>query len=244
MEGKATFLDEIIKDLKTMDIVNIIGKVGTGKSSLTMNIIKNVVMNSNKNVAMFSLGTTSVSLIPLLIKMKINKLNIFINKTDFEKDKEIDEETSKGFFYLYDGASVTIEKIKQQVDSLIKELKRRGQKLDFILIDYLQLTYTLNLPVDTNFNKIAEENINKIREIAVNYNIPIILVTMLSDNEKKEIEQNKIIKENSDIVIELERQKDNSQITIINSKNKTEIINCKFDKNLCEFIQKKEDNNE
>lgn len=237
MEEKATFLDEIIKDLKTTDIVNVIGKVGTGKSSLTMNIIKNVVMNSNKNVAMFSLGTTSVSLIPLLIKMKINKLNIFINKTDFEKDKEIDEETSKGFFYLYDGASVTIEKIKQQVDSLIKELKRRGQKLDFILIDYLQLTYTLNLPVDTNFNKIAEENIKKLKEIAEIYNIPIILVTILSDNDKKRCEQRKIIKDNSDIVMEIKREEDNSQIEITNSKNKTEIVNCKFNKNLCDFME-------
>ena len=239
MEEKATFLDEIIKDLKTTDIVNIIGKVGTGKSSLAMNIIKNVVMNSNKNVAMFSLGTTSVSLIPLLIKMKTNKLNIFMNKTDFEKDKEIDEETSKGFFYLYDGVSVTMEKIKQQVDSLIEELKKRGQKLDFILIDYLQLTYPLNLSVDTNFNKIAEENIKKVKELAEHYNIPIILVTMLSDNEKKEIEQKKIIKDNSDIVMEIKRQKDNSQIKITNSKNKTEIINCKFNKNSCEFIEVK-----
>ncbi|MBR6980824.1 MAG: hypothetical protein IKH88_13440, partial [Prevotella sp.] len=76
------------------------------------------------------------------------------------------------------------------------------------------------------------------------YNIPIILVTMLSDNEKKELEQKKIIKDNSDIVMEIKRQKDNSQIKITNSKNKTEIINCKFNKKLCEFIQKKEDNNE
>ena len=239
MEEKATFLDGIIKDLKTMDIVNIIGMVGTGKSSLVMNIIKNVVMNRNKNVAMFSLGTTSVSLIPLLIKMKTNKLNIFINKTDFDKDKEIDEETSKGFFYLYDGVSVTMEKIKQQVDSLIEELKKRGQKLDFILIDYLQLTYPLNLSVDTNFNKIAEENIKKVKELAEHYNIPIILVTMLNDNEKKEIEQKKIIKDNSDIVMEIKREEDNSQIEITNSKNKTEIVNCKFDKNSCEFIEVK-----
>lgn len=263
MEEKATFLDGIIKDLKTTDIVNIIGKVGTGKSSLAMNIIKNVVMNRNKNVAMFSLGTTSVSLIPLLIKMKTNKLNIFINKTDFDKDKEIDEETSKGFFYLYDGVSVTMEKIKQQVDSLIEELKKRKQKLDFILIDYLQLTYPSidSLYIDTedkkgkklredydvlikkfastNLNEIMETNIKKLKEIAENYNIPIILVTMLSNNDEKRDKQRNIIKDNSDIVIEIERQKDNSQIEITNSKNKTEIINCKFDKNSCEFIEVK-----
>ena len=236
---ESNFLDEIIKSLKAADILNITGKVGTGKSSLAINIIKNIVINSNKNVAMFSLGTTSLSLIPLLIKMKINKLNVFINRTDFDKNKEIEEETSKGFFYLYDGAGVTIEKIKQQIGSLIEELKKRKQKLDFILIDYLQLTYTLNLPVDTNFNKIAEENIKKIKELAEHYNIPIILVTMLSDNDKKKDEQRKIIKDNSDIVMEIKREEDNSQIEITNSKNKTEIINCKFDKNSCEFIEVK-----
>ncbi len=234
---ESNFLDEIIKSLKAADILNITGKVGTGKSSLAINIIKNIVINSNKNVAMFSLGTTSVSLIPLLIKMKTNKLNVFINRTDFDKNKEIEEETSKGFFYLYDGAGVTIEKIKQQIGSLIEELKKRKQNLDFILIDYLQLTYTLNLPVDTNFNKIAEENIKKIKELAEHYNIPIILVTMLSDNDKKRDEQRKIIKDNSDIVMGIKREEDNSQIEITNSKNKTEIINCKFDKNSCEFIE-------
>lgn len=240
MEEKTTFLDKIIKDLKTTDIVNIIGKVGTGKSSLAMNIIKNVVMNSNKNVAMFSLGTTSVSLIPLLIKMKTNKLNIFINKTDFEKDKNIKEmmkeKTSSGFFYLYEGG-LTIKKLKLEIDNLSEKLKKHEKQIDLIFIDYLQLTYPLNLSVDTNFNEIAEENIKKLKDIAENYNIPIILVMMLSDNKEQENEQKKVIKENSDIVIEIEREKDFSQIEITNSKNNTRIISCKFDNTLCEFIE-------
>lgn len=237
MKEKNAFLDEIIKDLKPADILNIIGRVGTGKSSLAINIIKNIVVSSNKNIAMFSLGTTSVSLIPLLMKMKSNKLNVFINQSDFEKTPGIDEKTSKGFFYLYDGASVPTEKIKQQIDSLVEELKKREQKLNLILIDYLQLTYPLNSSFDTNYNEVAEENIKKIRGIAENYNIPIILITILSDNEKKEIRQRKTIKENSDIVMEVERQENNSQIKINDSKNKTEIVNCKFDKNSCEFIE-------
>lgn len=237
MEEKATFLYEIIKDLKTMDIVNIIGKVGTGKSSLAMNIIKNVVMNSNKNVAMFSLESFSVGLVSLITQMKSKNLNAFINKTDFEKNPEIEEKTSKCFFYMYDGVSVTMEKIKQQVDSLIEELKKRKQKLNLVFIDYLQLTYPLNLPVDTNFEEVAEENIKKLKEIAESYNIPIILVTILSDNDKKRDEQRKIIKDNSDIVLEIEKQEDISQIEITNSKNKTKIINCKFNKNLCDFME-------
>ena len=264
----SNFLDEIIKSLKATDILNIIGKVGTGKSSLAINIIKNVVINSNKNVAIFSLETASVSLIPLLIKMKINKLNIFINKSDFEKNPEINEKRSKGFFFLHDGENIKTEKIKSQIDNLIEGLKKREQKLDLIVIDYLQLTYpsTDNLYIDmedkkgkklredydvlikqfaeTNLTEVMETNIKKLKEIAENYNIPIIVITMLSDNKEQENEQKKVIKENSYIVMEIERQKDNSQIEITNSKNKTKIINCKFDKNSCEFIQKKEDNNE
>ena len=89
-----------------------------------------------------------------------------------------------------------------------------------------------------------ETNIKKLKEISENYNIPIILVTMLSNNDEKRDEQRKIIKDNLDIVLEIKKQEDISQIEITNSKNKTEIINCKFDKKLCEFIQKKEDNNE
>ena len=51
------------------------------------------------------------------------------------------------------------------------------------------------------------------------------------------IEQRKVIKENSDIVMEIKRNKENSQIEITNSKNNTKIINCKFDKISCEFIE-------
>lgn len=263
MEEKATFLDEMIKDFKAKDIINIIGKVGNGKTSLAVNIIKNIVMDSNKNVAIFSLETTSVSLLSLITEMKNKGLNVFINKTDFEKDKEIDEETSKGFFYIYDGKSVKIGKIKSQIDNLIEELKKRKQKLDLILIDYLQLTYPSidNLYIDTedkkgkilkenydvlikqfaniNLNEVMETNIKKLKEISENYNIPIILVTMLSNNDEKRDEQRKIIKDNSDIVLEIKKQEDISQIEITNSKNKTEIINCKFDKNSCEFIETK-----
>lgn len=257
----SNFLDEIIKSLKAADILNITGKVGTGKSSLAINIIKNMILNNNKNVAMFSLESFSVSLLSLMTEMKNEGLNVFVNKTDFEKNTEIEEETSKVFFYIYDGESVKTGKIKSQIDNLIEELKKRKQKLDLVLIDYLQLTYPSidSLYIDTedkkgkklredydvlikqfantNLNEIMETNIKQIKEIAENYNIPIILVTMLSDNDKKRDEQRKIIKENSDIVVEIERQKENSQIEITNSKNKTEIINCKFNKNLCDFME-------
>jgi len=257
------FLDEKIKDFKAKDIINIIGKVGNGKTSLAVNIVRNIVINSNKNIAIFSLETTSVSLLSLITEMKNKGLNIFINKTDFDKNKEIEEEISKGFFYIYDGESAKIGKIKSQIDNLIEELKKRKQKLDLVCIDYLQLTYpsTDSLYIDTedkkgkkiredydvlikqfaetNLNEIMKTNIKKLKEIAENYNIPIILVTMLSNNDEKRDEQRKIIKDNSDIVLEIEKQEYNSQIEITNSKNKTEIINCKFDKNSCEFIETK-----
>lgn len=261
MEEKATFLDEIITDLKNKNIINIIGKVGSGKTSLAVNVVRNIVLNNNKNVAIFSLESFSVSLLSLMTEMKNEGLNVFVNKTDFEKNTEIEEETSKGFFYIYDGESVKTGKIKSQIDNLIEELKKRKQKLDLVLIDYLQLTYLSidSLYIDTedkkgkklredydvlikqfantNLNEFMETNIKQIKEIAENYNNPIILITMLSDNDKKRDEQRKIIKENSDIVMEIERQEDNSQIKITNSKNKTKIINCKFNKNLCDFME-------
>lgn len=267
MKEKATenskFLDEVIKGLKAADIVNIIGKAGSGKTSLAVNIVKNIVINSNKNVAIYSLETTSVSLLSLITQMKSKKLNVFINKTEFDTNKEIDEETSKGFFYIYDGESVKTGKIKQQIDSLIEELKKRKQKLDLIFIDYLQLTYPsidnlytdtkdkkgqelkenydvlIKQFADTNLNEIMKTNIKQLKEISKNYNIPIILVTMLSNNEQKEIEQKKVIKEICDIVIEIEKQEANSQIKITDSKNNTKIINCKFDNTSCEFIEVK-----
>lgn len=262
MEEK-TFLDKITKDLKAADIINVIGKVGSGKTSLAVNIVKNIVLNSNKNVAIYSLESFSVSLLSLITELKNKGLNVFTNKTDFEKNTEIKEKVNAGFFYMFDGAGMTIKKIKLAIDNLSKEIKEYGKKLDLILIDYLQLTYSqtdslyidtkdkkgqelkenydvlIKQFADTNLNEIMETNIKQLKEIAKNYNIPIILVTMLSDNKEQETEQKKLIKEICDIVIEIERQENNSQIKITNSKNNTKIINCKFDNTLCKFIETK-----
>ena len=101
------------------------------------------------------------------------------------------------------------KKLKTEIDKLSEEIKQYDNKLDLILIDYLQLTYppSKNLYIDTedkkvkklkgnyadlikqfadtNLNEVAKKNIKKLKEMAEHYNIPIILITMLSDNEKK-----------------------------------------------------------
>ena len=128
---ESNFLDEIITTLKNKNIINIIGKVGSGKTSLAVNVARNIVLNNNKNVAMFSLESFSVSLLSLMTEMKNEGLNVFINKTDFEKNTEIEEETSKGFFYIYDGESVKTGKIKSQINNLIEELKKEKTKIGF-----------------------------------------------------------------------------------------------------------------
>ena len=249
---ESNFLDEITKDLKATNIVNIIGKVGSGKTSLAVNIVKNIVINSNKNVAIYSLESFSVSLVSLITELKNKDLNVFINKTDFEKDKKIKEKVNAGFFYMSDGAGMTTKKIKLAIDNLSKEIKEYEKKLDLILIDYLQLTYpsTDSLYFDTedkkgkklredydvlikqfantNLNEIMETNMKQLKEIAKDYNIPIILVTMLSNNDKKIDEQRKIIKENSDIILEIERQEKDSMIKLTLPNKQTQIFNFEF----------------
>ncbi len=228
IEPKFENLEQITKGFKNADVISIIGKVGSGKSSLALNIVKNVVIKSNKNIAVYSLGTTSVGVIPFLIQITQLNLTSYINKFDFDNNEIIKKETSNVFLYIYDGTGITIEKLKAQTDNLINELKKQKHKLDLILIDYLQLTYPSidNLYIDTedkkekilkenydvlikqfantNPNEVMETNIKKLKEIVENYNIPIILVTMLSNNDEKRDEQRKIINELSDIVIEIE----------------------------------------
>ncbi len=123
IEPKFENLEQITKGFKNADVISIIGKVGSGKSSLALNIVKNVVIKSNKNIAVYSLGTTSVGVIPFLIQITQLNLTSYINKFDFDNNEIIKKETSNVFLYIYDGTGITIEKLKAQTDNLINELK-------------------------------------------------------------------------------------------------------------------------
>ncbi len=60
------------------------------------------------------------------------------------------------------------------------------------------------------------------------------------DNKKKEIEQRKIIHKNSDIVIELERENNDSMIKLTLPNKETQVFNLEFNKKQCKFIEKQE----
>lgn len=61
---------------------------------------------------------------------------------------------------------------------------------------------------------------------------------MLSDNKEQEVEQKKVIKENSDIVIEIERQEKDSVMKLTLPNKQTQIFNFEFIKEQCKFIKK------
>ena len=104
-------IKEIIPNLRKTNIVSIIGKVGTEKTTLATNIIKDFITDTEvkRNVAIYSLEDTGVSLISLITQVTTHKLNAFVNKTDFEKNKEIEEKTNSWFLFLFDGVGMTIK---------------------------------------------------------------------------------------------------------------------------------------
>lgn len=196
------------------DLIILAARPAMGKTAFALNLALNVA-KSGKHVLIFSLEMGNEQLFDRLVSMesmiKLKKIK--------DGNIKVDEYTvlansmgklSKLPLYISDSSSVNIFEIK----SVARKLKAEG-KLDFMLIDYLQL---INPSEGSRKNREQEisEISRSLKIIAKELNIPIVTLSQLSRGVESRTDKRPIlsdlresgaIEQDADMVMFLYREK-------------------------------------
>ena len=216
-------------------LITIASRPGMGKSSLVIKIARNVSINNNIPIAIFSLDMSKEQMANRLLSDKKLLNNHWTSIT--EEIKKLKDFT----FYIDDTPGISIDKIIEKCQKLKLE-----KNIGLIIIDYLQLVgYNKNelLSRDKEITNIMTRLKKLINEI----NIPIIITSQLSrEPEKREnhrpvlsdFSKSSSIAQNSDVVMFLYSDSHYNQ----NKKkgNAIEIIIAKNNDGHCETVEVEE----
>lgn len=172
-------LDEITSGLQKGDLVILAARPSVGKTAFALNLAANIMTMQNKNIAFFSLEMPAEQLIQRMLstisyvdnyKFKHNQ-----NLTEYDKNKILEavDKLNKINFFIDDSGSIRLDEI------IWKSRKQKEMnKLDLIIIDYLQLIPT------NSYGDNRQQEVSKIsrslKQLARELEVPIIALSQLN----------------------------------------------------------------
>ena len=191
MKTEIKELDNIV-DLEKSKIIFIGGQISAGKTTLALEMIKNVGINQNIPVLLFSLGLSKEIIVKRIIESSAMVDNKIVN------DKIL--KLSNAPINISDETNITIDYIKEKC----RDLKER-KNIKLVVIDYIQLTQQNNVNISKELKELAEE-----------LDITIIIFSQLQKGDENSVEKRPILEDlkNSEQFIE------NANVMMFLYKNK------------------------
>jgi replicative DNA helicase len=209
-------LDSLTQGFQKSDLIIIAGRPSMGKTALCLNIGLNVIKNSKLPVLIFSLEMSKEQIMYRLLSMETNISQMRLRsgkiyQNDWLKLNKIIKILSKLPFFIDDTPNLSIQDIRSKIKTLVFEQSQIG----LIIIDYLQLMQSSKLKTE---NRVQELSLitRSLKNIAREFNIPIIALSQLSRNVENRIDKKPIlsdlresgsIEQDADLVLMLYRSK-------------------------------------
>ncbi|MGN1080554.1 MAG: replicative DNA helicase [Acutalibacteraceae bacterium] len=167
-------IDKITAGLNKTDLVIIGARPGTGKTSIMLNMARNIAVNHNKSVAVFSLEMSCDQLAQRLLSAEASIPSERFRSGDFKGDEwerlvKAGNLLGKAPIYLDDTAAITVPEIKS---------KLRRKKVDVCFIDYLQLMSSPK-PIENRVQEITAITRN-LKIMAKELEIPVVIASQLN----------------------------------------------------------------
>ena len=210
-------LDLLTQGFQKSDLIIIAGRPSMGKTALGLNIALNVIKESKLPVLFFSLEMSREQIIYRLLSIEanINQTRLKSGKLyqdDWVKLNKVIKVMSKIPFFIDDTSSLTVQDIQSKIRTILFEQAQIG----LIIIDYLQLMQNQKSKVE---NRVQELSIitRSLKNLARQFNIPIITLSQLSRNVETRIDKKPIlsdlresgsIEQDADLVMMLYKNKD------------------------------------
>lgn len=172
-------LDSITTGLNRSDMIIVGARPGMGKTSFALNLARNVA-GQGKTVAVFSLEMSREQLVNRLLsseaKVSVKKLRTGNLTTDEWTRLGAAAATLYNLpMFLDDTSSITVQEMKARL--------RRLEKLDFVVVDYLQLMQSAK-PTDNRVQEVSQITRN-LKIMAKELNIPLLICAQLSRSTEK-----------------------------------------------------------
>ena len=252
-------LDSLTQGFQKSDLIILAGRPSIGKTALSLNIALNIIRISKLPIIFFSLEMSKEQIMYriLAIETQINQIRLRNGKlyqNDWIKLNKILKIVSKLPFFIDDSPNLSITEIRSKIKTILLDQTQIG----LVIIDYLQLMENFEFKSGNRVQELSQIT-RSLKNLAREFNIPIIALSQLSRNVDNRVDQKPIlsdlresgsIEQDADLVLMLYRSKalvpsspqDNlSSITelIIAKQRNGPIgtVKLKFNKNQTKFIE-------
>ena len=177
------YLDKMTGGLHPSEMVVLAGRPGSGKTSIGMNIVENMVM-AGKSVGVFSLEMSALELVKRLIFSRC--------RGDYQKyrtgfmDKKKDLPPVSHAVAEFSGKGIHIDDGNGTITDIRAKARRMKQMhgIDLVVIDYVQL-----VAGDSNYqsreNEVAKVSMG-IKQLAKELNVPVLALAQMNRESERD----------------------------------------------------------
>jgi len=186
-------LDAIIQGFQKSDLIIIAGRPSMGKTALSLNIALNIIKNENLPVLFFSLEMSKEQIMYrfLAIETNINQMRLKsarLSEEDWLKLTKMIKIIAKFPFFIDDTSTLSIQNIRSRLKTILFE----QNKIGLVIIDYLQLMQIPKLQSENRVQELSQIT-RLLKNLAREFNIPIIALSQLSRNVENRIDKKPIL---------------------------------------------------
>jgi len=176
-------LDNLLGGLQKSDLIILAARPSCGKTSLALDIARNVAVKTKLGVGVFSLEMSKEQLVDRMLcaeanvnlwSMRTGHLSDSGNNDDFSRIGHALGVLSEAPIYIDDSASANIMEIRAKARRLQME-----KGLSLLVVDYLQLMESRTGNSDNRVQEISEIT-RGLKSIARELNIPVLALSQLS----------------------------------------------------------------
>ena len=186
-------LDCCIQGFQKSDLIILAGRPSMGKTALSLNIALNIIKNENLPVLFFSLEMSKEQIMYRLLSMETNITQMRLksgrlSQEDWVKITKIIKIMAKFPFFVDDTSNLAIQDIRSRLKTILFE----QNKIGLVIIDYLQLMQTPQSKIETRVQELSQIT-RFLKNMAREFNIPIIALSQLSRNVENRIDKKPIL---------------------------------------------------
>ncbi len=226
-------LDKMLSGLQRADLIILAARPSMGKSSLAMDIARQVAVHQNLPVGIFSLEMSKDQLVERLLarqanvdawRLRTGKLQDGAGDNDFSRLQSAMGTLSEAPIYIDDAGTTNILQMRAMARRLQADVG-----LGLIIVDYLQLMDSSN-KYATPIQQVTE-NSRALKQLARELNIPVLVLSQLSRAVEQrtphrpmlsDLRESGAIEQDADVVLFIYREDKYNENSL--EKNIAEII--------------------